>query len=64
MSAARWFWLITALVNAAGIWRWLTMPGIELFWLIVWSISFIVCFEAFISNRAVTGERKHHGNHK
>ena len=57
------FWLIGLLCSAVGIWRWLTFPGIELFWLIVWGVCFALCFEAFISNRPILGEPQH-GNHK
>lgn len=63
MTGRRWFWLVFALLNAAGIWRWLVTPGIEFFWLIVWGISFVVCFEAFISDRPLAWE-KTNGNHK
>ncbi len=58
MTGRRCYWGIVFAGCLAGVIKWFSDPGaIEVFWLIVWSVTSLIAFEAFISNRSISWEK-------
>lgn len=64
MSPRRCYWGIVFAGCLAGVIKWFDNPGaIEVFWLIVWSVTGLVAFEAFLNNRSLSWEKKDDAKH-